>query len=130
MGELVGTWAPYVVGVLVALGAFGWLREKLLGMRLVRTLHAESLVEVLADRLVTWAEKYSARLGDISGRAKMDAVKRRMSERLAQAGCRASDAELEEAIEAAHTRMTEAANFPEAAASSSGSASGAGSSRS
>ena len=119
MGEIVREWGPYVVGVLLAVGAFGWLKARLLEMRLVRKLHGERLVEVLADRLVAWAEKYSARVGKVSGRAKMEMVKSRMTERLAEAGCPAAEGELEEAIEAAHSRMRDAANFTAAAASNS-----------
>jgi len=124
MGDIVKEWAPCVVGLLLAAGAFGWLRSKLLELRLVKKLHAEKLVEVLAERLVVWAEKYSGRLGKVSGRSKMEMVKGRMHERLGRTGVAASDAELEEAIEAAHTRMTEAADFRAAAAA--GSASGSG----
>ena len=49
----------------------------------------------------------------------MEMVKHRMGKRLASLGCAAPDAELEEAIEAAHTKMTDAADFRGAAVSSS-----------
>ncbi len=118
MEELIRDWGPVAVSVLVAAGAFGWLRERLKGLRLIRRLHAERLVDVLADRLVAWAEKYSSRTRKLSGKAKRDLVKSRMAERLAGARVTAPEAELEEAVEAAHSRMVAA----EAMASSAGAA--------
>ncbi len=118
MEELISDWGPVVMSVLVAAGAFGWLRERVKGLRLIRRLNAEQLVDVLADRLVAWAEKYSSRTGGLSGKAKRDLVKGRMAERLGGAQVRAPEGELEEAVEAAHSRMVAA----EAMAASAGAA--------
>jgi hypothetical protein len=107
MTELVKEWGPVAISVLLSLGAFGWLAGKIKESRLVRRLRMESLVDSHADTLVVWAEKYSARQGGLTGGEKLSLVKSRMAERLGQSGCSPAEGELEEAIEAAHTRMLE-----------------------
>jgi len=108
MAELVQEWLPYVLGLLISCGAAAWLKAKLQDMGLVKKLHAEALVGMLADKLVAWAEN---KVKDAkSGGQKLEMVKGRMEKELAEKGVSATSEELEEAIEAAHRRMLP---FPE-----------------
>jgi len=120
VGGLVANWGPTVVAFLLAAGVIGWgrewLKDKVKSNKLLRRLGAERLIDVLCDRAVAAAESYSKqKTTAMTGPEKKADALKDVAAGAASEGIAATAAELDKAVEAAHARMTSAANFPTSA---------------
>lgn len=112
VGALVREWMPTIATTLVALGIVGWIRDWLKGTKLVRRLHAEKLIDVGADRIVRAVDKWAKKQAKKPTGAEKKAMGvKKLAEHAATEKLAATEGNLDDAIEAAHSRMEMAANF-------------------
>ena len=117
MGDLVKQWGPYLLGMLVSLGVFEWLRNKIKETKLVKN----AMIEGLLDRVLLRAVEY------VEARCKKEDDKTPGEEKRARAVSMAKsflsskgvktppDAELGIRADEAWARMEAAKDFPVAA---------------